>query len=327
MAPAPKQDPLRYDAPLPLEAEFFPMGFSVRIATNSQRVIDAAQKVWGESSRLFDVRCSRIKVYVNDGGSRPQQPVLRGQEHLISIVGDQHNFAIADVREGFGHICISYETATDAAFLRYHFLEPLAYVLISGRHATLVHSSAIALHGRGVMLCGGSGSGKTCLAFACARAGWTFLSGDATAVVHGSDEFKIAGRPYEIRFRHTARLLFAELERFPRVLRPSGKTDIEIDPRVLGIACAPAATASLLVFLDQSGASRARPLERAAKPLEREDVRRQLEEWVCYGDEETRRLHGLALDRLAELPAVALNASDLSVAEKALRYLAQSHGQ
>jgi hypothetical protein len=320
VVPAPKQDPLRYDAPLPLEAEFFPMGFPVRIASNSQRVLDAAAKVWGESSKLFDARLSRIKVSVNDGGSRPQQPVLRGQEHLISIVGDQHNFAIADVREGFGHICVSHETATDAAFLRYHFLEPLAYLLISGRHATLVHSSAIALDGRGVLLCGASGSGKTCLAFACARAGWTFLSGDATAIVHGRDDSKIAGRPFEIRFRHTARQLFPELERFPRVLRPSGKTDIEIDPRMLGIDCAPEAKASLLVFLDRGGGE-------GVDRLERDEVRRHLDEWVCYGDDETRWLHGLALDRLAELPAVALKYSNLGFAEKIVRALVEGHGK
>ncbi len=320
MVPVTKQDPLRYESPLPFEAEFFPMGFPVRISTDSRRVLEAAEKIWGETARLFDVRTSRITVSVSEAGSRPQQPVLRGREHLISIVGDQHNFAVADVREAFAHVCVSHETATDAAFLRYHFLEPLAYVLISARHATLVHSSSIALGGRGVLLCGGSGSGKTCLAFACARAGWTFLSGDATAIVHDRDDFKIAGRPYEIRFRHTARQLFAELERFPRVLRPSGKTDIEIDPRVLGISCAPEGTAAMVVFLDRSAAS-------AAERLTSGDVRARLDEWVCYGDDETRRRHGVALDRLAQLPAFVLRYSRFDEAEEILRSLVHTYGQ
>ena len=315
---AENNDPLLYELPLPLEREFFPIGFPVRISTNSASVLDTAARVWSRFPKLFDRAGIRLKILLTDGSGFPKNvPVLRGQEHMLSIVADHGNFASADLRAGFGYICSTPEVALHPAYFRYHFLEPLAYVLIAARHVAFVHASSIALAGKAVLLCGGSGSGKTCLAFACARRGWTFLSGDATAIVRGRKDHQIVGRPFEIRFRHTASRLFPELEKYPPVLRPSGKTDIEIDPRELNLRCAMKATANRLVFLDRKDVS----VPASVEPVFPQEARRLLEESIRFGDHSIRSQQGRTLDRLVELPAFRLQYSDLASAELALRSL------
>jgi hypothetical protein len=317
-----KHDPLEYTLPLPFEAQYFPMGFPLRIATNAKLALDGAAQMWSRFPQLFEQSAMRVNVTVGGGAERTLPkgpPLLRGQEHLFSIVADRDNFATADLNAGFGHICVTREVASDAAYLRYHFLEPLAYVLIAARHAAFVHASCVALDGRGVLLCGASGTGKTCLAYACLRRGWTFVSGDAAAIVGDRDgeQQRLVGRPFEIRFRHTAARLFPELAKFPRMLRPSGKTDIEIDPQDLGLAAAVECRADRLVFLDR--------IEKTVPPsfyrLPPDAARRELEEGICFGDQSVRERHGRMLDRLAELPAVRLRYADVNSAEQALRGL------
>ena len=318
-------DPLRYSLPLPYRATFFPMGFPVCIATNSKTVLEAATQMWSRFPKLFHPHPMRVNIVVDEGStSEPlpeQPPVLRGQGHLLSIVAGRANFAVADLNSGFGHICVSREAAGDAAYLRYHFLEPLAYVLIAARHAAFVHASCVALDGRAVLLSGASGSGKTCLAYACARRGWTFLSGDAVAVARAHRGQRVSGRPFEIRFRHTATRLFPELTRFPQVLRPSGKLDIEIDPSVIGLPGAVESTAALLVFLDRATL----PVAATSRRLGREAARLELEAGICFGDQTIRARQGRILDRLSRLPSFRLRYSDLAGAETVLRRLLEEH--
>ena len=320
-AASPHNDPLLYTLPLPFRATYFPMGYPLRIATNSKPVLSAAAQMWSRFPKLFHPRPMRLKIVAGEESApeplAAEPPVLRGQGHLLSIIAGRTNFAIADLDTGFGHICISSEVAADTAYLRYHFLEPLAYVLIAARHAAFVHASCIALDGRAVLLSGPSGCGKTCLAFACAQRGWTFLSGDAVAVARSRTGHGVSGRPFEIRFRHTAARLFPELQKFPHVLRPSGKLDIEFDPGSFGLPVAFESTAGLLVFLDRT----AEGGSAATHSLSRDSARLELESGICFGDETIRRRQGRTLDRLARLPAFRLRYSDLESAEAALRAL------
>jgi hypothetical protein len=315
-------DPLLYNTPLPLEAGLFPMGRPLRIATNSHAVIECARRLWERYPKLSAQGVVSLKIAVSDtdremaGGP----PVLRGQDHLVSMVGGRNNFAAADLRGGNAFACFTRDVASHAAGLRYHYLEPLAYVLVAARHFTLLHASCVALNGRAIVLCGESGAGKTCLAFACALKGWTFLSGDAIAIVRSGADHRVAGRPFEIRFRREASRLFPQLAAVRRVLRPNGKADLETDPQELGLSCAVEAEARAIVFLDRVSG----PATTALEPFPRDEAFERTRPSICFGDQALREEQTRALERFLTLPTHRLRYSMLDSAERVLRRLVEN---
>lgn len=317
LSAARRHRPLQSATPLTLEAEYFPMGYRLRVATNSRQVHLIASRIWSRYPRLSAEPpvCLNIIVTPADGALPPPAPTFRNREHRFSIVADSDNFATADLRSGTGFAYLADNIAGD--YLRYQFLEPLAYTLIAAPYLAYTHASCVALGRRGVLLCGDSGAGKTCLAFACARKGWTFLSGDATGIVRGRDDHQVLGRPFEIRFRETARHLFPELERYPGSIRPNGKDDIEIDPRDLGLKCALEGTATRVIFLERSP----EPISAVAEVFPRDEALRQLEPAICFGDESSRRDQLKSLEALVALPIHRLLYHDMESAESVLRSL------
>jgi hypothetical protein len=167
-----------------------------------------------------------------------------------------------------------------------------------------------------VLLSGDSGSGKTCLSYACARRGWTFLSGDATQFDRGANDGNVIGRPFSIRFREDARELFPELRPYATERRLNGKLDIEPPIGDLKIATALRAQATHIVFLRRSQEMR----EAAFRPVTVKDAFRQLEQTICFGDDQLRAEQRLALSRFIEPRGVfELEYSGLDDAERALR--------
>lgn len=301
----------------------YPMGFPLRITSDSQRVLRTAEGLWARYPKTFEAEPARIRISVTEprGAMPGQAPMVMEQSHLLTIQADRGNMARGDLARGIGHVRVSGDVAADAEYLAYHFLEPLAYVLIGARNAAFLHASCVALEGEAVILAGTSGAGKTCLAYACARRGWTFISGDAVAasgeaVAMSNGDLRIAGRPFEIRFRQSAAELFPELQKLPRSLRPSGKTDIQVDPCELGVATAVESNARHLVFLARGDGT-----AEALQPMSSQAAARELEDGIRYGDAAVRARHARILGQLAQLPAWRLSYSNLDAAEETLRQL------
>src|SRR5512133_2458102 len=190
-------DPLAYDFPLPFRAHLFPMCYELEMVTNSQHVIAAATALWRSYPRRFPANKFSLRIAVSDGRESPGSgPMMVGQEHLVSFVQNRCNFSVCDLNQGFTFAWLTEGTVADHAFLQYHYLEPAVYLMLDAAHLCPVHASCIALNDRAVLLCGESGSGKTSLAYGCARRGWTYISDDATHVVRDRTDFAVIGRPY-----------------------------------------------------------------------------------------------------------------------------------
>jgi hypothetical protein len=82
-----------------------------------------------------------------------------------------------------------------------------------------VHAAGVALDGRAVLLAGASGVGKSTLALACARSGWTFL-GDDVVLLHEDDPggHAVHAFPDEIDLTDESLRFFPELD----AMRASG---------------------------------------------------------------------------------------------------------
>src|SRR5438270_538352 len=118
-------DPLLISADLPLDAEFYPLGFPLRLATNSAEVMKAAACAWQPFPRAFAVEPIELRVLVEPGGDRPAPPFFRAQRHLI-VIADGANFAVCDHTRGFCFCRLTATAAADRDFTRYYFLEAMA---------------------------------------------------------------------------------------------------------------------------------------------------------------------------------------------------------
>jgi len=135
---------------------------------------------------------------------------------LLTVIAGRDNFAVCDLAGAFGFCWLSAAVAADRDYMRYHFLDSMVYAPLEYQRLTSVHAACVALNGRGLLLFGGTGAGKTCLAFACAKSGWSLITDEGSALVRGTHDNVVLGNPYHLRFRESAIVLFPELAEAPR---------------------------------------------------------------------------------------------------------------
>jgi hypothetical protein len=282
--------------------------------------MEAAAEAWGGFSAEFDREPIVARVVVQPEGDLAPEPSHRAQGHLMSIVSDPHNFVVLDLQALFGYAFVSEKTVADHTWLRWFFLEPMALVLLTQRYLVPLHSACVAKNGRAILLCGISGAGKSTLAFACARAGWTFVSDDVSWMVPGSADLTVLGKPHQARLRHDAPRFFPELEGYITRARPNGKLSIEVPTAEFPeIQTAMRGRLGAVVFLRRREAGAAH-LQRLSSHQVWEEL---MVEGACapYGDEVGAR-HVAERRRLLELPGYYLEYSDLGGAIGQLSKLA-----
>ncbi|HWR97442.1 MAG TPA: hypothetical protein VN317_03400 [Candidatus Methanoperedens sp.] len=89
--------------------------------------------------------------------------------------------------------------AGDERRLAAPFHYPLDQILLSlvlAGEALIVHAAGVDVNGRGVLLAGASGAGKTTIAGICAAAGHAVLSDDRVLVRHSPGEWTLHGTPW-----------------------------------------------------------------------------------------------------------------------------------
>src|SRR3984957_716558 len=178
-------DPVFSAFELPLRRTFFPLGYPLVIETNSRDVILAAEESWGASERMFSA--APVLVCLGVAGGQRQTPpavsVIRAREHLMSIIAGPDNFMQCDFDRGFAFGWVTRDTAADHALLHYQFLTAGGTALAQQRAFEPLHGALVMRGATGVLFCGDSFAGKSTLAYACARACWTYVSDDGTFLV------------------------------------------------------------------------------------------------------------------------------------------------
>lgn len=296
-------DPLLDNLDLALSAMVYPAGFPLELRTNSQDVLESAKESWGAWAAEFDRTALRVSVIVQAEGALAPPATFRRHGHLYCIVSDADNFAVADLRSLEACAFVSARTASDHAWLRWYFVEALGYLLLAQRYAMPVHAGCVAQGGAGVLLCGASGAGKSTLSFACACAGWTFVSDDCTWLLPDREEPVGVGRPHQARFRGDAPRWFPELEKFAERVRPNGKLSLEVPLKAFPeIRTASQVPIGALVLLDREPGAQARVEEIKASVI----VESLLQDSPGYG-EEVDRLLERTVQKLLHVPAYRLH--------------------
>ncbi len=318
-------DPLGHTEPLPLAEHFHPLGFPLVLRTNSSHIVEACRQSWGEFGRAFETTPIELRVIVGEG-PQPEQarmpvllgPSFRSQGHLLALVLDQDNFALCDLDRGFGFACLAAPVARDHLYTSFHFLDSLAYTSICQRYVTPIHAACVARDGAGILLVGGSRAGKSSLAWACARAGFAYVSDDSTFLLRRSEEPTLIGRPHRMRFRPDAVELIPELAGLPRLQTVIGKESFEIRTGdVAGFTTAPRCRPAAVVFLDrQPGAAT------ELTPVDPQEARRRLSATRNMCEPRVWKQQEQSLEALLACPAYLLRYSSLDGGVEQIRKIA-----
>ena len=312
-------DPVLSYFRLPLRGAYYPLGFALEIATNSSEVLAAAEESWGGFHQKFSELPLRLEIGVMADGSRdcPPPPGCRSRGNLLTIVADAGNFCVCDLSRGFAFAWLTQSAAADRAYLRYYFLEAAVSTLLEALYLTPLHAACVQNGGRGVLLCGESGAGKSSLAFACARNGWTFLSDDSSAIVRKRRGRVVVGNPCQMRFRESAVELFPELKEQRVTPRATGKMAIELATAILPeIATQAECQVDYIVFLN-----RREPAPPSFLSVPKEIAWQYFQQYMCFGEDEVHQAQTASIHDLLTAKVFEMRYQDLDWAVERLGML------
>jgi hypothetical protein len=295
-------DPMGFARDLHDVGDYYPLGFPLRLWSNSRLVQDAAASAWGAFPAAFPTPALEVHVLVEDGAANgtPLPPDYRGREHLFMIMGG-HDSAVCDHARGYAFCRLSEATVRHGSFVAYYYLEAIAFHLLTQLYLTPVHAACLSKPRAGVLLCGDSGAGKTSLAYACARNGWCYVSDNESWLLRDHEGLAVLGTPHRIRFRDSAPELFPELStrepflfangKMSLTMEMSGREEFRTDYR---------AEITHLVFLDRGRR------KRIASISKDEALRRLLQGVPCYS-KLVHQQHEASLRRLVGVETASLS--------------------
>ena len=306
--------------PLPFRATFYPYGFPAEVRTNSQSVLRLYEAIWGEFEKQHDRDAIEVEVQLVETSSTqcPPQPTYRLMLPLMMCVADMDNYSVVDLDRCRVKITVSRSALRHPLYAQY-FILGTPVCCIATRYATPVHAGCVALDGRGVLLCGDSGAGKSILSYACARAGWTYVCDDGSYLLNGGSKRMVTGNCYQVRFRPTAADLFPELRGMEITPRAAGKPSIELQTAPMRkIKRAQTTRADFIVFLNRRRSSPPQLV-----PFRR-DVARHFMRQTLYGSAESLSMQYAAIENLLVAPIFELHYDDANWAIDRLRKLVET---
>ena len=313
-------DPSFARVDLPFKEMFYPLGFPLEIKTNSEEILIAMAESWHGFMKLFDTPPFRLRVCVHDGqfSECPPRPTHRVQQHIASSVADNDNFSITDLSQGFSSVWLTRAAVAQQDYCRYFFLEAAALVMICTSYTTPIHAACVDLEGCGVLLCGDSGAGKSTLSYACAQAGWTYITDDASYLVNSRHDRLVVGNSNQARFRPASQVFFQELSGKPITKRGDvGKPSIELKTSTLrNISTSHISRINHIVFLNR------REVKRQELVPFSTEVARYVMLQRLYGLPETMKVQSAMIDRVLNAGVLELRYYSLDWAIERLGRLA-----
>jgi hypothetical protein len=307
------------DAPaLTLETMLFPLGFPMRIQTNSAEALRQCRMKWGVFEQAFDTDPMETHIHVVETQSRecPPPPVFRVIENTLLVTADADNVCIAQFPKGKTRMVVSSAAVAHPTYFGQTFLEAAAAGQIWTCLATPIHAACVAIDGRGILLCGDSGAGKTSLSYACARAGWQFISDDSSYLLHNETGRQVLGDYHQVRFRPSAVELFPEISGEEIALGIFGKPSIELStsswPTIDATRCA---HVDFIVFLNR------RQPDVVDLVSYRRDVARRYMRQNLFGTSQTKLAQRAGIERLLKAEVLELRYQSLDWAVRRLERL------
>lgn len=304
---------------LSLRAMYYASGFPVEVITNSPKILAYCDELWGMCEGEYDTEPIRLNVHVvqSDSIECPPIPPYHAMEHTLVWVANADNYGVVHMGRNETQIMVSQAALRHRLYVQGQFLDAGVAIHIRTRYMTCVHAACVALEGHGVLLCGDAGAGKSTLSYACARAGWTYVTDDGSNLLIGGTDRMVIGNCDKVRFRPSAAELFPELEGLELTPHLAGKPSIEMaTAKVPNMICARTARADFIIFLNRRVEG---PPELA--PYCKDVARRYMRQ--IHAPPELLPAQYQTIERLLTAPILELRYSNLDGAIDRLRRLVQ----
>ncbi|MBA3531288.1 MAG: hypothetical protein H0T73_05125 [Ardenticatenales bacterium] len=234
----PATEPLGHTAPLDYQATFPLLGLPLEIRSNSEVVLDIAERAFGRW-RALDIPTEitphplRVSVVLHSTqpGLLSPSPIRAFSYRVHSgylLASCEDNMLVAHPASGEALAFLTPQLVANEAHFRYNVLESLALYLLSKYDRTALHAGAVMRNGRALLLVGSSGAGKSSLCYACLQRGFSLLSEDVVYVAL-SPALRLWGNPHALHLLPDSPGLFPELSSVPAQIQANGKLKIAID--------------------------------------------------------------------------------------------------
>ena len=245
-------DPFGEDTAADLHARLSVLGGEFTVTSSARRLLDLALEAFGGlPSQRLERRSARfsVRLVLNERqrtwrrGGAPPPPMFSSGAGLLCATVDAGNFAVVDVGMSRALISVSKAMLEQPYYPRYELVELVCLTLASRAQALApLHAGCVGTKGNGVLLVGGSGTGKSTLCLHALDGGLQLLSEDSAFVA--PESLRVTGVP---NYLHLARdapdflspgALRRAIERSPTIQRRSGARKFEVDLRTLGAEAA-----------------------------------------------------------------------------------------
>lgn len=219
------------DAALSHMVEIPVLGIRTAFRTNSPAVMQVIEEAFGAWKRLEPGDIDRgapatVRIVVHDGAGEPPGEIVHEQAAGGRLLIRAHACGgISDPVRRDAAAYVSDALLADRAGFRYGMLEALTWALLTRFDRQPFHAAGLAADDAVLLLAGGSGTGKSTLAYAAARAGMDVLTDDIV-FLQSTPRIRAWGARGPIRLLPEAAAHFAELAGLPPVRMYNGRMKV-----------------------------------------------------------------------------------------------------
>jgi hypothetical protein len=289
-------DFLRKDAETPLCEHYMAAGAVCSFSTNYEQLLEAARRTFPPAESRPGSADFSVRFWVDstDTAQPPwPKPYVRGLDHLVFVGLDARSSMLANLRTRRVIGRFSDAMASETTYWRM-VIFPMMLSILSGSVGLVeLHASGVVRDQRGLILVGPSRSGKSTLAMALTRAGFSLLSDDRIFCSLTRGNLQAWGLPRPLKLRPEAASWFEDLRHREPTDVQNGERVFHLEPDQQRAAkCEP----KLLVFLDRQQSEGFH-----MTPIKPSEARFRIEKDLLAETPEVAREQAKILDQLLSL--------------------------
>lgn len=238
---------------LPLQTDFYVAGTHCRLSTNSHDILQSVSR-W-RSAHHAAFHSFEMEIIVDCRMDNPvQHPAyFRGNGHLVFGFLPPGSFVSYDLLRRHVRAVLSPQAACDDSFWKTLLIPITIGVLGPTVGVVPLHCACLERNGRGLLIAGNSGVGKSTLAAALTQRGLAFISDDWTYFSKEQSKVIAHGLLSPIKLLPDTVHFFRELRELTPAISLNGELAYELDPsRFVGSMVKNTSVPTWIFFLERT---------------------------------------------------------------------------